>query len=202
MLERIKKIFNKKHSEKTTTKKIEDLFEQTFTSDIIRFEVGSDIAEYATEICTQIQVYRKEYAAKNGFIFPPVHLLQNDELQENELHIFIQEKLQSSVFLIPNLENIKKEVKTLFNSIYKGYLDEIFTNEFFEKILNKVMKENSWLIWNISCMYTVSDLKKIFINILKQQKSIKNAKYIFEKIGALSHFVSGETLSKIIVEEI
>lgn len=204
MIDRIRQFFigKKEEPSKTTEEKIEELFNQTFSVDIIRLEIGSDIAEFGDDICAEIAKFRDKIAETYGFIFPPVHVIQNNDFQENEIKLFIREKEVLNDFWIPNLENITKEMNKNLEWIYKEFIDEIFSNEFFEKIINKVQIDNAWLIWNISCQYTVADMKKVFLNILKQKKSIKNAKYIFEKIGELETSVSSDTLSKIIIEEI
>lgn len=203
MLERIKQLFNKKQlPDNTIEEKIEELFEETFSTDIIKFEVGSDIVDLEKDICSEIGEFREKIALKYGFIFPTVHVIQRSDLQENEIKIFVREKEVINDFLIPNSENILKEVNKNLEFIYKEYLDDIFSNEFIEKIINRTQLENSWLIWNISCRYTITEIKKVFLNILKQKKSIKNTAYILEKIGELSIAVSSETLSKIIIEEL
>lgn len=204
MIDRIRQFFIGKKEEptKTAEEKIEELFDQTFSVDIIRLEVGSDIAEFGDDICSVIMDFRNEIAEKYGFIYPPVHVIEVDGLQENEIKVFIREKVVDDDFLIPNEESVLKEVKTKLENIYENYLEDIFSNELVEKIINRVQIDNAWLIWNISCQYTVTDMKKVFLNILKQKKSIKNAKYIFEKIGELETSVSSDTLSKIIIEEI
>lgn len=203
MLEKIKQLFKQKQVPAISLEdKIEELFEQTFSTDIIRLEVGSDIAEFGEDVCSEINNFRERVAKQFGFIFPAVHVIQNNSLQENEIQLFIRERKISNYFLVPNKESVMNETNEILNFIYKNHLDDIFTNDFFEKILNKVQLDNAWLVWNISCLYTATDLRKVFIEILKQKKSIKNAQYIFEKIGDVYPSVSAETLSKIITNEI
>lgn len=203
MLEKIKQLFRQKQQPEISTEdKIEELFEQTFSTDIIRLEIGSDIAEFGEIICSEIDNFRENIAERFGFIFPAIHVIQEDYLQENEIQLFVRECKISNYFLVPNKESVIKETKDILNFIYKNHLDAIFTNDFFEKILNKVQVDNGWLVWNISCLYTATDLRKVFIEILKQKKSIKNAQYIFEKIGDVCPSVSAETLSKIIANEL
>ncbi len=203
MLEKIKQLFKTKPQLETSTEdKIEELFEQTFSTDTIRLEIGSDIVEFSEIICSEINNFRENIAEQLGFIFPAVHIIQKNSLQENEMQLFIREQKISNYFMIPNNESIVKETKEILNFIYKNHLDDIFTNDFFEKIITKVQINNGWLIWNVSCLYTATELRKVFIEILKQKKSIKNAQYIFEKIGDVYPSVSAETLSKIITNEL
>ena len=203
MIDIIKKIFHKKqeNTAQTLEEKMENLFDETFNTDIIRLEIGSDITEHGNEICSEIQLFRNTIAEKYGFIFPPVHVIQNDSLQENEIKFFIREKEVFNDFWIPNIENITQEIQKSLEWIYAEFLDDIFTGEFFNKIINMVWQENCWLIWNIFTEYTVSDIKKVFLNVLKQKKSIRNAKYIFEKIGDINVFISSDKLSKMILED-
>lgn len=186
MLNYLKKIFHKKEApQKPIEDKVEELFKNTFSIDTIRFEIGSDIAEFGADICEEISSFRECIAENSGFIFPLVRVIDNSSFQENQITIFIQGKKIKEEFLIPNKENVIKDIHNLLEEIYKNYLDEIFTSEFLEKILSKVQEKNAWLIWNVACTFTTTQLINIFARILKEDKSIKNAEYIFQKIDEI-----------------
>lgn len=203
MLDRLRLLFTKqKTSGETAEEKYESLFDKAFNADIIRFEAGSDIAEYGDEICQKIEDFRNGIAERTSFIFPLVRILQNNDLQENEIKVFVREKEVCHDFLIPNLEKILEATDEKLDYIYCNYLEDIFTNEFFEKIINKVQLDNAWLVWNLSCRYSVFDMKEVLINLLKLKKSIKNINYIFEKMGKLPSGVSCNVISNIIASEI
>lgn len=186
MLNYLKKIFHKKEApQKPTEDKVEELFKNTFSIDTIKFEIGSDIVEFGVDICKEISSFRERIAENSGFIFPLVHVIDNSSFQENQITIFIQGKEIKEEFLIPNKENVIKDIHSFLEEIYKNYLDEIFTSEFLEKILSKVQEKNAWLIWNVTCTFTTTQLINIFVRILKENKSIKNAEYIFQKIDEI-----------------
>lgn len=203
MLKKIKQLLKKENQpELTIEDKIEDLFEKTFLTDVIRLELGTDYLPFGEDICAEIDNYRTSTAEKYAFIFPPIHVISNDSLQENEIKLFIQEKEIITDFWIPNKKQVLIEVNKLLEKMYNNNLEDIFTNEFFEKIINKAQINNSWLIWNLSCRYTGSELKDVFISILKHKKSIKNSEYILAKIEEIRASVSTETLVKIIANEL
>lgn len=183
MLDYLKKIFRKKECTKISNEeKFENLFNDTYSTDVVRFEIGTDIAMCGEDIGKEISLYREDLAEKTGFIFPLVHIVENFSIQENQIKIFVQEKEINEEFLIPNKEKILEEIPRFLEDIYENYLDKIFTSEYLEKFLLKVQEKNAWLVWDISCMYTIAHLKEIFISILKKDKSIKNISYIFQKI--------------------
>ena len=52
--------------------------------------------------------------------------------------------------------------------------------------------ENIYLIWNLTNVYSIFELKMIFLHLLKNKKSISNISYIMEKIGEMT-FSEGES---------
>ena len=183
MLNYLKKIFYKKEASQISTEdRVEELFNNTFSIDTVRFEIGNDITEFGADISKEISSFRECIAENTGFIFPLVHVINNSSFQENQITIFIQGKEIKEEFLIPNKEKVIKDIHIFLEEIYKNYLDEIFTSEFLEKIILKVQEKNAWLIWNVTCFFTTTQLINIFVRILEKNKSIKTAEYIFQKM--------------------
>ena len=128
---------------------------------------------------------RKEIINETGFIFPQIRIREDSKLQENECIIYVQGTEVYREFFICNKEEIKKEIKNLIKKIYDEHLEEIFTNELFEQYISHVQKKNAWLIWNITQVLFVSDIKYLLISLLKHNKSIKNISLVFEKMGKI-----------------
>ena len=68
------------------------MFNDTYSTDVVRFEIGTDIAMCGEDIGKEISLYREDLAEKTGFIFPLVHIVENFSIQENQIKIFVQEK--------------------------------------------------------------------------------------------------------------
>ena len=152
-------------------------------SDTIAFLVGEDFLNFKDLIMDTIAKERNSLRKKTGFVLWAVHVLDNCELQENEFVIKIREKEVLRKFIIPNADEIEKEISEAINYIYNTNIEDIFTYEITEKYINSVQKDLPWTIWNITSIYTISDIREILIQLLKNKKSIKNIDYVFEKIA-------------------
>lgn len=185
MLDKLKQLFNLKKETEIAAASVEEKIEEAFNSlgeDIIRLEVGGDIVECSDAVLEKINELRENIKSKTGFIFPPVHVISQDELQENELVVYVRSKEVVREFVAPNEEIIIKNVYDILNQVFEGYIDEIFTMEYVEKYINKVQMTNSWLVWDISKQLGAYEIKTILANIIKEKKSIADIHRVFEKI--------------------
>lgn len=185
MLEKIKKIFCKQKDSENNQDVlaiIDEMF-KSLDSDIITLLVGEDFNEFEKTIFDTIANYREELKNNTGFILPAVRVISECELQENEYILKIRGTAIEQVFAVPNQKEIKKEIKNTLENLYKNYLEEIFTYEMTEKYVSSVQNNLIWTIWNISSMYTITEIRDVLIQILKNDKSIKNINYIFEKFA-------------------
>ena len=186
MLEKIKNLFKKETEEAPVTNSFEEQFDELFNSlggNIITFEFGEDFVEYKDSILETIGKYRETLREKNGFIIPPVHILSNDKLQENEIIIKIREKQVLENFIIPNEKHLKKEVEKSLELVCENYIDDIFTCELTEKYINAAQNNLLGTVWNITALYSVVEIKEVLLKLLKSKKSIKNISYVFEKFA-------------------
>ena len=119
---------------------------------------------------------------KSGFIIPPVRVINDRTLQENELQILIRGHVVFQDFTIPKKDYILETVLNNLAKITTKNISEIFTNEITEKYIDLVQKNNSWLIWNVMRIIPVTGIKLILVDILKAGKSIKDIVFVFEKI--------------------
>ena len=173
MLEKIIKLFNfQKNTEtnETILNNIDDLF-NSMNSDIITIFVGSDFTKLVDTIIETIKTTRTKVKEETGFIIPEIHILDDDNLQENELNLHIRGKKVLQRFIVPNMKEIEKELQEILNIIYQEHLEEIFSLELVEKYIEFSREKLAWTIWNITSMYSISEIRNILIYILKKQKS-------------------------------
>lgn len=184
MLKRIKNFLHIRTQkvEKSVYNKIDDLFE-SLNEDIVTVYLGADLVKYGELTCTIIGELREEVKDECGFIIPPVRIKENDAIQENQYNVLIRDKKVGQIYVIPTEEGIRSEFYDVMKSIIYEHLDEIFTNEIAEKYINTVQKNNGWLIWNITNVLSIVDIKTILADIISKGKSINNINYIFEKMG-------------------
>ena len=185
MKELLKKIFKKeeyKENEQNIIEKIDEMFE-SLDSDIITLLVGEDLTNLDSTIINTIGDFREELKNTYGFILPPVHILKNNRLQENEFIIKVRDKEVLQKFVVPKQDEIQKELRESLETIYSSYLDEIFTYETTEKYINVVQRKHLWTIWNITLLYSITEVREVLIQLLKSKKSIKNINYVFEKFA-------------------
>ena len=102
MIEKLKNIFRLKHTtdvEQSAEEKLDELF-SSLNSDIITLLVGNDFVEYGDSILDYVNEVREEIKNKTGFIYPLVHILSSETLQENELVFKVREKQVFQKFII------------------------------------------------------------------------------------------------------
>ncbi len=211
MIERLKQLFRLKIATENVSVSVEEKIEEAFNSlnqDILRIEFGSDIQEFIDAILEQIGEYRENLKNTSGFILPPVHLLVNNDLQENEIVVFLRNKEIIRDFLIPNEESVSKNIYEFLTQTYENNIDEIFSMEYVEKYINKVQMTNSWMVWDVTKQLGAYEIKTILVNILKSKKSISNINLIFEKIDEclsqnrdVYHVWKSDVISKYVCKE-
>ncbi len=184
--------------------KSESIFDITSTmydslkEDVIRFEIGTDIIEFANEISFVIGLIRETLKRKTGFILPPVHYFDNMRLQENEIKVYLNGNELYSKFLIPVQEEIEKEIEDILYDLFRNHLKEIFTNESVERYIDAVKKYNNKLSADIVYNLSSIEIKYILIELLKNGKSIKNITYVFEMISEQIFMGKPENKNKLI----
>ena len=184
MINKIRNWFKKNNSQNVLSayEKIDNLFD-SLSEDIIHLQIGSDLVPFGESIVNLVSSLREEIKEECGFIIPPVRINEGAYIQENEIVIYIRQKRIKNIYVIPNEDGIKEEVYETLKTVIYEYLDKIFSNEVAEKYINTVQKNNSWLIWNLTNVIPVTDIKTILVDIINKGKSINNINYIFEQIG-------------------
>lgn len=194
MLEKIKTILSKIKNFGSICKKTKNSIEEhlvgtynycfdTLDDSQIEICIGEDIAKYTDDIFLIFQEVREEIKTDTNFVFPQITCSKDSSCQENEIRINLAGKEIKNIFIIPTLEYIRDEIRTLLFELFDNNLNEIFTCDLVEKYVLYVHNKNSYLIWNITNTLAVTDIRTILLTILKKKKSLKNISYIFEKIG-------------------
>lgn len=188
MFDRIKNYLKNTYKKENNTKtkdifeKINDLF-SSLDDDVIRFQIGADIPPNIDVILNTMDSERNRIAKATGFILPPVRFLEDNDIQENSYNVYVNGKLVEEKFIIPNKEHIEEEIVNSINNLYEEHLDEIFSNEMVEKYICEVKNKNSKLSADLCNWLACAEIKYILVDLLKNNKSIKNIVYIFEKIA-------------------
>lgn len=190
MLKKFKEYFNKltndvkssSPKQQTVLERINDLYD-SLNDDTICINIGSDLVNLIDIIISCSDEFRTELKNKTGFILPPIRYQQDDNLQENELNIYINGNCVFDEYIIPNEKNISEEIKTILNKLYKNHIKDIFSNEVVEKYINAVKTNNYKLAVDVCYRLASVEIKYILVDLLEHDKSINNIVLIFEKVS-------------------
>lgn len=186
MLDLFIKIFGSKDSGKSTKLGSEDKVNQLFNrlgEEVIKIEIGEDLAQFAEDMCTLIEEFRENTMKKNGFILPLTNIIQNNELQENEFLLKVHGNETYHEFLIPTEEYINKEINKALDATVNSNLKDLFSNKIIEKYVDSARTGNEYLIYNICNTLTNYEIRDILVTLIENGKSINDIGYIFERIG-------------------
>jgi len=192
IVEKIKKLLHIKSKAEEEEEKIEidpkffrnaDALFDELGVDELSIYCGEDFWEFADELCDKIWDLRIRIKKQTGFIMPSVRILDKSDLQENEIRINVRNNTVYTDFLIPTEENFCDEIVKNLEIICFEYLEDIFSNELVEKYIDHVNEKNSGLIMYLNRIIPVPAFKKIFIDIIRNGKSINDITMIFEKIA-------------------
>ena len=185
MLEIFKFILNPKKEEQPviTPENEQDSMYHNLSNDVVKLVIGEDLTEFGDVICETMSKLRKHIFEEYGFIFPNVHILDNDCIQENELYCEVRGKEVWHDFTVPNKETVIKDIENLILYIFDCHINEIFTYEMMEKYFDYVREKNYGLVYQLTGRLTVMQIRRILINLISEKKSIKDMAYVFEKIA-------------------
>ena len=114
------------------------------------------------------------------------HKIKNSVIAEDEISgkkVIWVEKEKAKDFWQSGLTSSEYIAKAL-KYIAVKHVDDLLDYEDIEKYLNVVEKENPYLIENIvPDIMTYADIKYVMVSLIKENVSIKNITYIFEKIN-------------------
>lgn len=184
MIEKIKEFLHIKPKEKpeSTEDKIDAMFE-SLNVDALRLEIGADLVEFSDDICAKLWDLREEYKENLGYIVPPVRVIDNSDLQENCYRVLVRERVVFESYVVPNKKSVLEDIDMNLKNIFIENIDDIFSVDLMEKYLNVVNKNNNWLVWDLTRVYSVSGLKVILVSLIKEGKSISDICGVLEKIN-------------------
>lgn len=185
MLEKIKHFlnFNFKNSVSSPFEKLDNMFANSLGEDTIRIEIGDDLLKFGEKMCGILDSLRNEICEETGFIMPLVRIIGNHNLQENKFQIKLRGRIVYEDYVIPNDAWVEEVFPHDLKKVVMGNLNSVFTNEIAEKYIETVRQDNAWLICEIFNCISTSEFRCILVDILEKGKSIKDIKYIFEKIN-------------------
>ena len=183
MIEKLKNFLklNKKNTPKDVYAKIDELY-NSLGSDDICIQLGADLCPFAEGFCERIHDVRQKLKDETGLIIPPVRLNDNCDLQENEYRIIIRNFEAFSGFTVPKADYASNEIMRSLEHICIEHVDKVMTNEMVEKYMDKVHKNNGWMMCYLSRLIPSTGIKVILTDLIKNGKSINDIDYIFEKI--------------------
>ena len=190
MMKILKNLFNNKNNQQenaiTNEIKISNSINSMYESleyPIITIKIGNDIAQKSFVVVYTIEKVRKSINESTGFILPPVRCIETNELQENEVIFLINNTERIQKFLIPNEENIEKEIYSSIEKLFINNINDIFRNEIVEEYIARANCRNTRLIADITFALSTVEIRNILAFLLSNGKSIKNISLIFEKIA-------------------
>ncbi|MCR5261727.1 MAG: FHIPEP family type III secretion protein [Candidatus Gastranaerophilales bacterium] len=185
MIEYFKKLFNKNKTDGNTPKTAEDRINEMYgelSADIVSIKLGNDIGAFYDNLGLELAEFRENLFEKTGFIFPPIRVTEQPDLQENEFTICVRNKEVKNGFCHLTEDDALNDIIKALEDVYKENIDKIFSNEIMEKYMDTVQKQNGWMVWNLSNAMPLWGIRLVLVNLLKEGKSIKDINYIFDKI--------------------
>ncbi|MCR4881089.1 MAG: flagellar biosynthesis protein FlhA [bacterium] len=158
--------------------------------DIITVTLGKDLAWIADtdqngNLLPRIVGMRKRLVDELGYIIPNVRLLKSFENEPNEFDIWIRGKLVAKSEIIDKpefLDEADMVVKELQKCAME-YVDYIFSLTNVYKITECVKVKDSALVDYLFEYVDNLDIRNIFVGLIKQNKSIKDVDFIYQKIA-------------------
>ena len=88
MLKNLLHLKKPKTTQKSIDERISDLYD-SLQVDVLAVAFGDDILPYAQNIVNGIGKFRIKLKDQSGFIIPPIRVINDKSLQENEIHILV-----------------------------------------------------------------------------------------------------------------
>ena len=127
MLKNLLHLKKPKTPQKSIDERISDLYD-SLQVDVLAVAFGDDILPYAQNIVNGIGKFRIKLKDQSGFIIPPIRVINDKSLQENEIHILVRGHVVYSDFAVPTKEYVLKSIMTNLSSIATKNVSDIFSN--------------------------------------------------------------------------
>lgn len=160
--------------------------------DTISIKIGLGLVhltKHDNKLLHAILKLRKDLTDELGYIIPNIKITDSPDLKPNECVIYIRNTKRERFFITPK-DTDKEEIIT--NHI-KGncikYANEIITKTEVLKLMEIIRAENPTLVNDlIPTLISATDVKRILVNLIKEQVSIKDLAYIFDRLCDFARF--------------
>ena len=157
--------------------------------DVISLNVGSGLLQIADPdqdglLMAKIPALRLRLTDDYGYIIPNVRIMDTSKLGEYEYSINIRDN--SVARGIVNLEDKESNpvdviIEHLQECVIK-YVDRILTDKDVEKYMELVNSDNPSQINYLQEYFSVYDIRRIFVNLIRDKVSIKDICFVFMKL--------------------
>lgn len=181
ILNKLLKLNKKKETKPSVYDQIDNLFDD-LTVDELSIKVGNDLVDFAEELCNRITQLRNDIADECGYIIPPVRILDDTNMQENQFCIFVRNNPCRVGYVIPTLDEACEEIINELRDVCFEHIDVVFSTALTEKYIERASRNNGGLVYFVTHFLPVTGIKYVLTNLIKNGKSIKDIDNVFAQI--------------------
>ena len=177
--------------------------------DILSIHMGTGLMQYIDpdsnrKLIYKIGLLRKTFAQELGYIMPNVRVLDNLNLKDNEYSILLRGSVYFHATVLPSQsqEDVEKDIIYNLRKVCIDQVENILCLDIVAKYVEFVNEKYPMYVKDlVPAKISLVDLKEIFANIIKNEYSIRDILYIFEKLNYYTRFTTnpGELSEKILL---
>lgn len=181
---------------------IEDLSEaanpnsmyQRLGVDVISIQIGFGLLcivdpEQKNKLLPAIANLRKEFTDELGYIIPNIRVMDSAKLKSNECVISIRGVQRDRFFVDFNAKNKDEIIIDHLKNTCIKQVNEIFSKTDVLKLMELVRSQDPTLVNDlIPDLISAIDLRRIIVNLIREQVSIKDVILIFERLCDFARF--------------
>lgn len=162
--------------------------------DVISLQIGFGLIplvdpEQRNKLLPAVAKLRKDLTDELGYIIPNIRVMDSSKLKANECRICIRGNQRVAFFVDTKAHN-KEEI--IINEIRKAcikYVNEIFTKTDVLKLMELVRSQDPTLVNDlIPDLISAIDFRRIMVNLIREEVSIKDIILIFERLCDFARF--------------
>ena len=146
ILNKLLKLNRKQESKPSVFDQIDNLFDD-LTVDELSIRVGNDLVEFGEELCKRITQLRDDIAEECGYIIPPVRILDDNEMQENQFCIFVRNNPCRVGYTVPTVDYACEEIINELRDVCFEHIDVVFSTALTEKYIERASRNNGGLVF-------------------------------------------------------
>lgn len=162
--------------------------------DVISMQVGLGLIyladpEQKNKLLPAIAKLRKDLTDELGYIIPNIRVMDNSKLKSNECIISIRNTVRERFFVETSaLEKEEVIIKHLRNTVIK-HANDIISKTDILKLMEIVRTQDPTLVNDlIPELISAVDFRRIIVNFIREQVSIKDIILIFERLCDFARF--------------